>query len=106
MARKHGFSQGHSNADSGISLLPEGIQHLKTFFSKALEKKNEKSPEGMVYVGHKDLDDKLASTLSYLWEHRRDLIKNNDEMFSCYRERLQYLVAIENVIVKACTFIR
>jgi len=84
--------------DSGIALLPEGLQHLKTFFFMALEKKNEKPPEGKIYVGHKDLDDKLASTLSYLWEQRRDLIKSNTEMFSCYREILQYLIAIENVI--------
>jgi hypothetical protein len=84
--------------DSGILLLPEGLQHVKAFFSKVLEKKSEKPTTGMVYVGHKELDDKLASTLSFLWENKKDLIKCNNEMFSAYRELLQYLVAIENVI--------
>lgn len=85
-------------SQSGISLLPEGLQHLKVFFSESLKQRNEKPPEGKVYVGNKELDDKLASTLSFLWEQKRSLIKDSDEMFPAYRELLQYLVAIENVI--------
>ena len=83
---------------SGIFFLPEGLQHLKVFFSSSFQRRNEKPPEGNVYVGHKELDDKLASTLSFLWEQKRSLIKNSDEMFLAYRELLQYLVSIENVI--------
>ena len=83
---------------SGLSFLSEGLQHMKVFFSKALEQKNEKPPDGKVYIGNKELDDKLASTLSFLWEQKRDSIKGTEEMFSSYRELLQYLVAMENVI--------
>lgn len=63
----------------------------------ALHERSKKPPEGKVYVGNKELDDKLVSTLSYLWEHKRDLIKGSSEMFAAYRGLLQYLVAIENV---------
>jgi hypothetical protein len=85
-------------SNSGISFLQEGLQHLNAFFLAALQHRNEKPPDGKVYVGNKDLDDKLATTLSFLWEQKRGLIKDSHEMFSAYRELLQYLAAIENII--------
>ena len=83
--------------DSGASFLEAGLDQVKNFFSEAIQERSKKPPEGKVYVGHKELDDKLASTLIYLWEHKRDFVKGSTAMFSAYRELLQYLVAIENV---------
>ncbi|MBX2933843.1 MAG: ATP-binding protein [Ferruginibacter sp.] len=83
--------------DSGASFLEGGLEQVKNFFSAAILERSKKPPEGKVYVGNKELDDKLLSTLIYLWEHKRDLVKGSTAMFAAYRELLQYLVAIENV---------
>lgn len=84
--------------DSGASFLETGLAQVKNFFSAAIQQRNKKPPEGKIYVGHKDLDDKLASMLVYLWEHKRESVRGSAKMFASYREMLQYLVAIENVI--------
>lgn len=83
--------------DSGASFLEAGLEQVKNFFSGAIQERSKKPPEGKVYVGNKELDDKLASILIYLWEHKRELVKGSAGMFAAYRELLQYLVAIENV---------
>lgn len=83
--------------DSGGSFLEKGLEQVKNFFSVSLQHRNQPPPDGKVYVGNKELDDKLASTLTFLWENKKELIKASATMFTAYRELLQYLIAIDNV---------
>ena len=79
-------------------LLVDIFLALKKFFSASLQRRNVLPPANSIYVGHKDLDDRLASSLAKLWEQKKDLLKKDESIFSNYRELLQYLIAIENVI--------
>lgn len=83
---------------SGETLLKESLLAVKTFFLNALEKSRQEPPPGRVYVGHNDLDDRLASTLSFLWENKKDIITTNSELLGDYRELVQYLIAMENIV--------
>lgn len=83
---------------SGEVLLKESFSATKTFFSHALEKSRQEPPPGRVYIGHKDLDDRLASTLSFLWENKKEVIAGDTELLSDYRELIQYLVSMENIV--------
>lgn len=83
---------------SGKFMLKDGLRILVVFFRLSLHQSQQKAPEGMVWVGHKDLDDKLATCLSALWQYFSDDIKTDKESYIFYRELIQYLIAMKNVV--------
>lgn len=83
---------------SGNFMLKDGLRILALFFRTGLHISQQKPVEGMVWAGHKDLDDKLASIMSAIWQYHADSIKSDKECFSYYRELIQYLIAIKNVV--------
>jgi hypothetical protein len=83
---------------SGAFMLKDGLKILTVFFRLSMQQSQQQPPGGMVWVGHKDLDDKLASVLSSLWQYSSDAIKTDNQSYALYRELIQYLIAIKNVV--------
>ncbi|MEI3802332.1 MULTISPECIES: AAA family ATPase [unclassified Chitinophaga] len=83
---------------SGKFMLKDGLRILTFFFQLSLHQSQQKAPEGLVWVGHKDLDDKLATCLSALWQYFSDNMKTDKESYVFYRELIQYLIAMKNVV--------
>ncbi|TKK64367.1 hypothetical protein FC093_22705 [Ilyomonas limi] len=89
---------GFVTTPSGAFMLEYGIKISTLFFKLGLHLKYQTPPDNKVWVGHKELDDKLSNTLSYLWQFRKDDIKRDKHLYSLYRELIQYLIAIQNVV--------
>lgn len=83
---------------SGKFMLKDGLKILTLFFRMSLYQSQQKAPEGKVWVGNKDLDDKLALALSALWQYYPGDLKADKESYVFYRELIQYLIAMKNVV--------
>jgi len=76
------------NTKSGIILYKDG---LPIILSHIVNKQNGKSTNS-------DFDEKLAQTISYLWENVEDELRNDEPIFKTYKEILTYLVSKQNSI--------
>jgi len=89
---------GFITTPSGKFMLKDGLRFLTVFFQLSLHQSQQKAPDGMIWVGHKELDDKLALALSALWQYYPDALKADKESYVFYRELIQYLIAMKNVV--------
>lgn len=83
---------------SGRFMLKNGLYHLAVFFNYSLRVSQQEAPKGRVWTGHPELDNKLASTLSALWEFQREQLTADRQVYALYRELLQYLLAMRNAV--------